>query len=146
MKIFKCIELENRKKYKDVSDVLWPTSVPDEEQTKMHAISVNSQHKIELREGDSLGKNGIFKTNSGRKILEREFLIKGVTIYNSTRNFPDYLARPLGFSKLVTLGFGSTVITYRNCPNNTPMVLWAGDPWYPLFPRKRNRQRQTVDF
>ena len=47
-------------------------------------------------------------------------------------------ARPLGFSLLKTLGFGATVVTHRNCPNNCPLALWAGDPWYPLFRRKTN--------
>jgi hypothetical protein len=46
--------------------------------------------------------------------------------------------RPLGLVPLQTLGFGSTIVTFRNCPNNCPLVLWAGHPWYPLFPRKNN--------
>lgn len=146
IKIYRCVELENKKEHKDVSDVLWPVSIPNETQTIEHASAVNSEYNIELRKGNSLGKNGIFKTDEGRKILEQEFLIKGVKIYNSNDNFPTSLARPLGFSGLTTLGFGSTFVTYRNCPNNAPMVLWAGTPWYPLFPRKQNRHRQTADF
>ena len=144
MNIYRCIQLENRKAYKDNSDVLWPTTIPNDEQTQKHAEMVNSQFNIEFRNGSSLGNNGIFKTNEGRQILEQEFLIKGVGIYESTENFPKSLARPLGFSSLTTLGFGSTVVTYRNCPNNAPMVLWASHPWYPLFPRKQNRHRQTA--
>lgn len=46
--------------------------------------------------------------------------------------------RPLGNMVLETLGFGSMLVTFRNCPNNSPLALWAGDPWYPLFPRKVN--------
>ena len=56
--------------------------------------------------------------------------------------------RPLGFMKLVSLGFGTFFVTYRNIANNCPLVLWWGDPdfpmthpigiWYPLFPRRRN--------
>jgi hypothetical protein len=39
---------------------------------------------------------------------------------------------------LETLGFGSTLVTFRNCPNNCPLAFWAGYPWYPLFQRKTN--------
>ena len=46
--------------------------------------------------------------------------------------------RPLGFSLMKTLGFGSPVVSFNNCPNTAPLALWAGDPWYPLFPRRAN--------
>jgi len=59
---------------------------------------------------------------------------------------PDKDLHPLGYSKLVGLGFGSMIVTFRNCPNNCPLALWWGDPnakassplsrWYPLFWRK----------
>ena len=48
--------------------------------------------------------------------------------------------RPLGNMVLKSLGFGSMIVTFRNCPNNTPLAFWAGDPWYPLFPRKVNKK------
>jgi hypothetical protein len=44
----------------------------------------------------------------------------------------------LGFTGLRTLGFGSVIVTFRNCPNTCPLPFWAGDPWYPLFPRSTN--------
>lgn len=145
VEVYRCIELENKRSNKNVSDVFWPTAIPDDQKTKEHAEMVNSKYEIEFREGTSLGTQNVFKTDQGRKILEQEFLVKGVEIYNFTDNFPD-LARPLGFSNLTTLGFGSTVVTYRNCPNNAPLAMWAGVPWYPLFPRKQNSQRQSVGF
>jgi hypothetical protein len=49
--------------------------------------------------------------------------------------------RPLGYTSTGSankLGFGSLIVTYRNCPNNVPLPLWVGDPWTPLFPRKNN--------
>lgn len=145
IKIFRYIELENTRSKKNMSDVFWPTAIPDDQKTRAHVDMVNSAYPVHLREGDSLGSGNIFQTDMGRKILEKEFLVKGVEIYNSTNNFPD-AARPLGFSTLTTLGFGATVVTYRNCPNNAPLALWAGHPWQPLFPRKRNRQRQTAEL
>jgi hypothetical protein len=50
--------------------------------------------------------------------------------------------RPLGHMTLVTLGFGSLIVTYRNCPNNAPLALWVDHPWYPLFPRTTNTDTQ----
>src|SRR5205823_14973302 len=47
---------------------------------------------------------------------------------------------PLGYDVFKCVGFGSLLVTYRNCPNNCPLVLWAGDPWFPLSPRKTNTQ------
>jgi hypothetical protein len=40
--------------------------------------------------------------------------------------------------KLETLGFGSLIVTFRNCPNNAPLAFWVDSPWYPLFPRTTN--------
>jgi len=81
--------------------------------------------------------NGVFSGEAGRAVLERVLLKAGVRI----RSMCPYLketARPLGYSFLKTLGFGATVVTYRNCPNNCPLALWAGQPWYPLFRRNTN--------
>ena len=47
---------------------------------------------------------------------------------------------------LESLGFGSLVVTFRNCPNNAPLALWAGDPWYPLFPRRTNTDTSIKQF
>lgn len=31
--------------------------------------------------------------------------------------------KPLGYKTYRGLGFGGTIFTYRNCPNNTPLVF-----------------------
>jgi hypothetical protein len=69
--------------------------------------------------------------------VEQQFLLKGIKIREQSPLLPKYM-RPLGNMVLETLGFGSTFVTFRNCPNNAPLAFWAGDPWYPLFPRKTN--------
>ena len=68
---------------------------------------------------------------------EQEFLKAGVRVRTLCPYFNEYM-RPLGSNLMKTLGLGSLFVTYRNCANNTPLVLWAGDPWYPLFERKTN--------
>jgi hypothetical protein len=61
--------------------------------------------------------------------LEQEFLKAGAVIRAENNNLNRY-ARPLGNRIMESFGFGALIVTYRNCPNNSPLVFWAGD--YPL--------------
>jgi hypothetical protein len=98
----------------------------------------NANHPPEKRyQGGTPRNDGIFSGEAARAVLERAFLKAGARIRSVCPYLPEN-ARPLGYSKLMTLGFGATVVTYRNCPNNCPLALWAGNPWYPLFSRKTN--------
>lgn len=133
-------EVENRKYYRNQSEVLWPAEFPeggDDEISAYVRMLKDAGHAPEKRAPGGTPKNGIFSGEAGRAALERAFLKAGVRI-RSMCPFLKETARPLGYSALMTLGFGATVVTYRNCPNNCPLALWAGDPWYPLFRRKIN--------
>lgn len=92
-----------------------------------------------LRSPGSVGSNALFSTEEGKHLLEQEFLKAGVRIRQRCPHLTR-VQRPLGHVTLETLGFGSLIVTFRNCPNNAPLALWAGAPWYPLFPRTTNRQ------
>jgi hypothetical protein len=129
------VEIENRKKYNHQVDVLRPRSIPDDQPTRQYVEQL--RYEPLLREGDHLGRGGFFASAVGRHLLEQEFLKVGVRIRERCPYLNRY-QRPLGNSVLESLGFGSVIVTYRNCPNNCPLVFWAGDPWYPLFPRKTN--------
>jgi hypothetical protein len=134
-------DVENRKAYKGDSEVLWPTTIPDDPGVKAYGAQ---PHKFPFEPRKAGGKLGPFSSEEGRQLLERELLIAGVAIRNFSQNPKDIL-RPLGFSPF-GLGFGSMIVTFRNCPNNCPLALWWGDPdadpghpfskWYPLLPRK----------
>lgn len=134
---------ENRRKYRDSSEVLWPASLPDDDQLKDY-MAEEARFPFEPRKPGGKLKTNIFSSEQGRQLLERELLLAGVRIWGFSQN-PSRWVRPLGFSAF-GLGFGSTVVTFRNCPNNCPLALWWGDPeaseasplskWYPLFPRK----------
>lgn len=78
-----------------------------------------------------------FTGEAGRSLLEQEFLREGVGIRAGSPYLNDY-QRPLGNTTMRTTGFGTLFVTWRNCPNNAPLVLWAGNPWYPLFRRITN--------
>lgn len=132
---WRCVSIEDRKKYIDSSDVLRPRSLPQDELTREYVQGL--KYAPVLRKPGSVGKNKFFSSEEGRHLLEQEFLKAGVLI-RSMCPYLNVYQRPLGNMVLETLGFGSLFVTFRNCPNNCPLAFWAGDPWYPLFPRKTN--------
>lgn len=132
-------ELEDSLSHTNNSDVLRPKACPDDAAVRNYVAAMN--HPPVWRSGSSVGPAGVFSSDAGRELLEVEFLKAGVRIRNLSGNFPDQ-HRPLGYMRLETLGFGSMIVTFRNCPNNAPLALWAGDPWYPLFPRRTNADTQ----
>jgi len=135
-------EVENRRYYKNESDVLWPTAVPAgplAEAYVRYLTEEEPKYKIELRTPGSVGKKKFFSSDEARILLEQEFLSAGLRIRDVAPLLP-VTARPLGATLLKTPGFGAIIVTFRNCPNNCPLAFWAGDPWHPLFPRSTNTE------
>lgn len=132
---WRCLEIEDRKSHVDTSDVLRPTVLPDDDLVTVYVKGL--RYAPVLRTPGNVGGNEFFSCEEGRHLLEQEFLKAGVRIRSLCPHLNKY-QRPLGNMVLDTLGFGSLLVTFRNCPNNCPLALWAGDPWYPLFPRKTN--------
>lgn len=151
--IWRGLTIENRKAYRNTSEVLWPAAVPDDAALKAY-MAGEVRFPFQAREAGGKGEHGIFSSEEGRQLVEREFLLKGMYIRSLSQN-PSAAIRPLGFGAF-GLGFGSTIVTFRNCPNNAPLCLWWGDPsypdthpfskWYPLFPRKTYEETATVDI
>lgn len=87
----------------------------------------------------------ILGNDQDRRRIEGIFSSKGFDIINSCIEVSRSL-KPLGFSSFPGLGFGGNVFSYRNCPNNVPLVFWWGsysesgnpalDCWYPLMKRE----------
>ncbi|MXZ47304.1 MAG: hypothetical protein F4Z08_10055 [Chloroflexi bacterium] len=133
------LQLENRKSEKNISDVLWPAAIPDDELVREYCEMLGGEgYPPTLRRPGKSGSE-FFSSEPGRQALEEQFLKAGCKIRALNPNLNNY-QRPLGNMVLRGLGFGTLVVTYRNCPNNAPLALWAGDPWYPLLPRKTNWQ------
>lgn len=128
-------EVEDRKSYMASADVLRPTAIPADNATAQYVAGLNLEPVF--RTPGQVGALGFFTSEGGRSLLEQQFLVSGVRVRSICPHLNTYM-RPLGNSVMGTTGFGSMIVTYRNCPNNAPLVLWAGDPWYPLFPRKTN--------
>lgn len=151
IRILEYFSFENRVTYRNSSDVLWPASIPNDPQVTVYMAN-QGRFPLQPRVAGA-GKSEVeFTSEPGRQVLETEFLRAGVKIRGFCQN-PNAIMLPLGFSNF-GVGFGSTIVTYRNCPNNAPLALWWGDPnaspnhpfskWYPLFPRRT--YDQGVDF
>ncbi|CAM3516819.1 hypothetical protein [Halomonas lysinitropha] len=134
---WRALEIENRKWFKNSSGVLWPTAVPDVAEVQGY-IAQPVKFPFEPRQPSEAAIQP-FSSEMGRQVLESEFLIAGAKIRAKSDN-PKQSMRPLGFSPF-GVGFGSMIVTYRNCPNNCPLAMWWGDPeansgalhWYPLL-------------
>lgn len=132
---------ENRKKYRDSSDVLWPSHHPESE--AFAAYVKGERYPQELRTSTP-NSCALFSSEKARNFVEQVMLVAGLHIRGLSAN-PSPMMRPLGFSRF-GLGFGALTVTHRNCPNNAPLALWWGDPtkpashplskWYPLLQRR----------
>ena len=131
------IQLEDRRAYSATSDVLRPTAIPNDPEVQAYVAAM--QYQPTLRTAGSPGVAGLFSSDAAKILLEQEFLKAGVRIRQLCPNL-GATQRPLGHMTLETLGFGSLIVSYRNCPNNAPLVFWVDAPWYPLFPRTTNTQ------
>lgn len=134
---WRAIELEDRKTYSSTSDVLRPTVIPNDPAVQAYVGAM--QYQPTLRTAGNPGAPGLFSSDAAKIQLEQEFLKAGVHIRQVCPNL-SATQRPLGHMTLETLGFGSLIVTYRNCPNNAPLAFWVDAPWYPLFPRTTNTQ------
>jgi len=137
---WRILAIENRKHNKNSSSVLWPATIPSTPEVQAY-LAEPSKFPFEPRES-AAQTTWPFSSEAGRQVLESEFLIAGTKIRAMCED-PKPSMRPLGFSPF-GVGFGSTIVTYRNCPNNCPLALWWGDPdatsgalhWYPLLARE----------
>ncbi len=139
--------LENRRTYRNAADTLWPTIIPESPEAQAYAAALQAKGRpATLRAAGNAGAAGIFENDAQKILLEQAFLMRGCQIRQECTNLPESF-RPLGFQNLDTLGFGSMCVTFRNCPNNCPLVFWVEQGAYPaLFPRKTNTQTLEDNF
>lgn len=83
-------------------------------------------------------KEELFSSSENRIRLENIFLTKGIEILQQVDNLNVKQLRPLGYTvkSHKTFGLGTLFFTFRNIPNNCPIVFWWGSNWYPLFKLK----------
>lgn len=148
--IWRAVGLENRKSERSSAEVLWPIELPEDEAVKAYAAA--QKYGFEARPVGGKLEHAVFSSEESRQVLERTMLVAGVQIRNWCKA-PKDIVRPLGYGPF-SVGFGATVVTYRNCPNNCPLAWWWGDPkahpshpfskWYPLLPRKTYEKDHDV--
>jgi hypothetical protein len=122
------------------ADVYRLRLLPDDEATATYVTTVASGKAALMRGKNETNTSGFFTSEENRNLLEQTLWNTGLHIRGIAPNLKD-THRPLGYTSKNSnnkLGFGSLVVTYRNCPNNCPLAYWVGDPWHPLFPRKTN--------
>ena len=129
-----CVIFEDRKTYINRSDVLRPVAFPDDMLTQQYIRHLVDAGFPPIPRVITTPPyvSSFFSSEDGRQLLEREFLVSGVSIRSRCPRLPDTI-KPLGYTGLKTLGIGSVIVTHINCPNTCPPALWAGNPWYPLF-------------
>jgi len=123
------------------SDVLRLRSFPRDEASKLYIEEHGDPRSPQLlRPENERNTSKLFSNEESRDLLERVFWKAGLKVRDLCQHLKT-MHRPLGYTSTNSknkLGFGSLFVSYRNCPNNCPLALWAGDPWYPLLPRKTN--------
>jgi hypothetical protein len=138
--LWRALALENFSNSGASADVYRLRKLPDDEPTARYVQEHIEGDPALLRPENEANKSKFFSTEKNRNILEKTFWSAGLHIRDVVRDLKD-THRPLGYTSINSankLGFGSIVLTYRNCPNNCPLAYWVGDPWHPLFPRKTN--------
>lgn len=133
--------------YKNDLSVLWPKEIEYEQLSSYIDWRCNESDyakNVDFCRNYNMINENLFKDSSGRDIIESQFLKVGLDLVINANN-PSASIRPMGFSKLESIGFGAMFVTYRNISNNCPLALWYGDvtcssnkaltKWYPLFPR-----------
>lgn len=154
VKVWRAREYSNNI-WHDVFECCWPSNNINYDESVYNFIDELNEQRTEkqkeniplLRDSTKVLKNDLFTSTENRTIVEKAFLEKGVQIYNLIQN-PHPSIKPMGYDYTPTLGFGAMFITYRNTPNNCPIVMWWGDrskqypinQWHPLFPRKVNNE------
>jgi hypothetical protein len=139
---FEEYRLENRLKYRNDSHVFWPEELvmdlPEAEQY------IKSQNREPVFREATNKKNDVF-SKKRRTQYELAMVKAGLQILGYCQE-PNKVVKPLGYNRFDGFGFGSTIFSFRNCPNNNPLAFWWGDPtystahpfgkWYPLMQRK----------
>jgi hypothetical protein len=131
------VKFANHPQYPERSDVLWPSRIPNDNKVVAYYNSLPRPDAVKLRDARITKPTDIFPDVTQRELLEQILLRAGVRVRERCPNLKQF-QRPLGNITFSSFGFGSMFVTFRNCANNVPIALWAGDPWIPLFPRKTN--------
>ena len=133
-------QTKNKRTAGSQADVYRLTAFPTDAASQRFAQVYLKGEEPSLLRGNSPNRSDRFSNEYARSLVEHMLWEAGLQCLEMCPNFPPN-ARPLGYCSAGgqnKLGFGSLFASYRNCPNNAPIALWAGEPWIPLLRRKTN--------
>lgn len=135
------LEIQNHAKWNNQSfNVAFPT---DEQPANVRSYLANlTAEKYEdyaYRKSGTPVQEGFFTSPENRIKYENILLQKGISIIDMINGEVKPNLRPLGLinPSYRTFGLGTHFFTWRNIPNNSPLVFWwevQGHDWQPLFP------------
>ena len=127
--------------YTSTLDIIWPSPELERFENVSKYISYLKNKNIQLHykfRTHSLYTSNVFSNQYNKSVLEKEFLLAGLSII--AEDSYERGIYPLGFDSSPSLGFGSFCATDFNISNTCPIVLWwdVNSSWYPLLPRRIN--------
>jgi hypothetical protein len=147
-KMYSLIEIENGVSQSSKIDLIFPLEEGQTDRVKEYQAEITNRVDQRANEkGWKTGPNefyrpvnlptneGFFTTVENRKIVENAFLQKGIQILNNANSqIPNMRALGYSLPSLKDFGFGALCFTWRNVPNNAPLVFWySGGGFTPLF-------------
>jgi hypothetical protein len=147
-KMYRLIEIENGVSQSSKIDLIFPLEEGQTDGVKEYQAEITNRVDQRANEkGWKTGPNefyrpldlptneGFFTTAENRKIVENAFLQKGIQILdNANSQIPNMRALGYSLPSLKDFGFGALCFTWRNVPNNAPLVFWySGGGFTPLF-------------
>lgn len=139
-KTYRFFSIENEySKRNSKLDFIFPVreNQSDQVMNYYNSLGVSNFNGI-FRDKQSPAHEEFFSTPENRIRFENILLNKSLEILN-TANVNIENMRPLGYTlpSHKNFGFGTLSFTWRNVPNNTPLVFWySAGVWTPLFQKK----------
>lgn len=133
--------VENHAKWNNQSlNVAFPTEdQPPNVKAYLASLTASKHEDYAYRKSNNPTNEKFFTSPTNRVVYENLILQKGISIIEMIRGEITPNIRPLGLINPTykTFGLGTHFFTWRNTPNNSPLVFWwevPGHNWMPLFP------------
>jgi len=153
-KMYRLKSIQNDEKRADsILDIILPVETDDEQVSDYKAKIIaevdeytkkygkNSSEEFFRKTGRPT-KETLFTSPENRNRFETILLKKGIEILDRTKTKKKNM-RALGYClpSQKSFGFGTLCLTWRNIPNNTPLVFWyAAGEFYPLFVKNQTNE------
>jgi hypothetical protein len=133
--------IENHAKFSNQSlNVAFPIEdQPTNVKAYLANLTASKYEDYAYRRANNPTNEDFFTSPQNRIIYENLILQKGISIIEMIQGEIKPNIRPLGLinPNYKTFGLGTHFFTWRNIPNNSPLVFWwevPGHNWIPLFP------------